>query len=327
MLFIVIYHLLLFFVAPYYPAEPIYKGLQIPLHIGVILFVLISGYFGIKCKFRGLFKLIMMVAVYYLPIALSTDLIGGGTLKQIIKDCFFISHSPYWFIRTYICLYIFSPVLNHYLNAITHQKRIFLIVSLGFISIYLGTSMGDSSLANGKNLVNFSLLYVLGDTLRVYKDRWEKWTNKILIPSYLFLNISLVSLNCIFSDSFFSKIIWRLSFPYCSPLLIFNALLFFIILAKHQLHSRTVNIIASSVFSVYLLHCEPFIEKVVIGNVMGYMFDNLENNVLLILINVLLIGVLIMIVGVLVDKLLFPIWKVVNFIGDKLDDKLFKVYH
>ena len=82
MFIIVTYHLFLFSVAPHYPNEPFYKGIQIPLHIGVILFVLISGYFGIKCSFKGLFKLIMMVAIYYLPIELSTDyFFSGGDFK------------------------------------------------------------------------------------------------------------------------------------------------------------------------------------------------------------------------------------------------------
>ena len=47
MFMIVFYHLILFFIEPIDPS-PIFKAVQIPVHIGVILFVLISGYFGIK---------------------------------------------------------------------------------------------------------------------------------------------------------------------------------------------------------------------------------------------------------------------------------------
>lgn len=32
---------------------PIFKGIQMPLHFGVLLFVMISGYFGIKPTIRG----------------------------------------------------------------------------------------------------------------------------------------------------------------------------------------------------------------------------------------------------------------------------------
>lgn len=318
MLFIVVYHLLLFCVAPQYPDQPLFKGLQIPLHIGVLLFVLISGYFGIKCTFKGLFKLIMMVVVYYIPITLSTDLLGGSSIKYIIKDCLFISYSPYWFIRTYICLYIFSPVLNKYLEGITAKQRNLLIASLGFISVYLGTSMGDSSLSNGKNLINFALLYVLGNTLFVYKHKWERWSNRLLIPSYLLLNLLLVSSYCLFANTFISKVIWRISFPYCSPILIINALLFFIIFAKYQLSSKMINTIASSMFAVYLIHCQPFIEKVVIAKVATMMFGLIGSNVLLTIVSIILLGVGIIIFCVMIDRLLNPLWKYLNHLGDKL---------
>ena len=85
MFMIVIYHLIMFFVSPYYPTESFYKGIQIPLHIGVILFVLISGYWGIKSTMKGFIKLVTMVAIYFLPIALLTDIYYGGGVKAIIK--------------------------------------------------------------------------------------------------------------------------------------------------------------------------------------------------------------------------------------------------
>lgn len=64
---IVIYHLFLFFMYPMY-GDTFYKAVQIPLHIGVLLFVLISGYFGIKTSAKGFLKLIGMIAIYYIPI-------------------------------------------------------------------------------------------------------------------------------------------------------------------------------------------------------------------------------------------------------------------
>ena len=155
MLFIVIYHLFMIFLAPNYPMESFYRGIQIPLHIGVILFVLISGYFGIKCTKKGLLKLVIMVAVYYLPISLLTNIYNYEGIKQILKDCLFISHTPYWFIRTYLCLYLFSPILNKYLTDISMKQRLLLISGLSFISIYLGTSHGDPSLSDVKILRTF----------------------------------------------------------------------------------------------------------------------------------------------------------------------------
>lgn len=81
---IVFYHLIFFFTASLQTDYPFFKGIQIPFHIGVILFVLISGYYGIKPSLRGGIKLVSIVAVYYIPISLiahfdnDVSLLGGG---------------------------------------------------------------------------------------------------------------------------------------------------------------------------------------------------------------------------------------------------------
>ena len=118
MLFIVIYHLLIT-VYSKNPTEIIYKGAWIPLHIGVILFVFISGYFGIKCTVNGICKLVGTIALYYLPLTIYGMIEQGGDFD--IKQLLFISYSPYWFIKTYLYLYLFSPVLNNYLDKINNK--------------------------------------------------------------------------------------------------------------------------------------------------------------------------------------------------------------
>lgn len=226
----------------------------------------------------------------------------------MLKSCLFISHTPYWFIRTYICLYLFSPVLNKYLTEITGRQRILLIITLSFISIYLGTSHGDSSLLDGKNLANFSLLYVMGNTLSAYKKQWSRWSNKVLIPTYIIFNLLVVSVFCTFADTIISKILWRISFPYCSPLLILNALLFFVIIGKYRLHSKWINYVASSMFAVYLIHCQPFIEENIIGSLINNI-SGIANNELELSLYTILLGILIMVVCVVIDKCLSPLWK------------------
>lgn len=75
--FIVFYHLLLNVVFPD-TGDPLYRALWLPLHIGVVLFVLISGYFGIRPGVKGLVRLVGTLAVYHLPLALGHRAIDGG---------------------------------------------------------------------------------------------------------------------------------------------------------------------------------------------------------------------------------------------------------
>lgn len=77
--FIVLYHLLLVIVYKNTNVE-FYRAIWIPLHIGVPLFVMISGYFGIKTDVRRLFKLIGMVFVLQVPLLITDTIIGGGAV-------------------------------------------------------------------------------------------------------------------------------------------------------------------------------------------------------------------------------------------------------
>lgn len=293
MLFIITYHLLVMAYKET-PTETLYKTAWIPLHIGVILFVLISGYFGIKCSLKGLLKLVSTIALYYLPIAIFTDYENEG-----LKSLLFISHSPYWFIRTYLCLYLFSPVLNLYLKNTTTKERISLILTLSFISIYLGTSQGDISLFDGKNLINFSLIYVIGNTIRTYKERIMQIPIKYIICSYIFINLFTTTTYHILHGGIVSKFIWFVSFPYCSPLLIINAILFFIILFRLNFKSSAINYIASSMFAVYLIHCQPYINNLIDDILCN---EIIGNNIYANFIKIFLFAIAIMAVCTLIDK-------------------------
>ena len=46
---------------------PFFQAVSIPLHTGVVVFVLLSGYFMIKLKVTGLVKLLGIFMIYCLP--------------------------------------------------------------------------------------------------------------------------------------------------------------------------------------------------------------------------------------------------------------------
>lgn len=105
--FIILYHLFHMFTVRYQIESPIFLGIQIPLHIGVILFVLISGYFGIKLSVKGVVRIVVQTFVYFVPIALFTDVYlgsGGG------EDCL-TRFSIYNFYTILVCKNIFISSL------------------------------------------------------------------------------------------------------------------------------------------------------------------------------------------------------------------------
>lgn len=53
MLFILCYHQVIYYVLPTIGDSSLFQGMQLTLHTGVLLFVLISGYFGIHPTVSG----------------------------------------------------------------------------------------------------------------------------------------------------------------------------------------------------------------------------------------------------------------------------------
>lgn len=105
---IVLYHIYLFFVYPTTNAD-IDKAIWMPLHIGVPLFVLISGYFGIKVSGKGIFRLIGQMFVYTVPLVLLFNMlisVSGG-----VNRCMMLFSSypePHIGLCEHTCAYICS---------------------------------------------------------------------------------------------------------------------------------------------------------------------------------------------------------------------------
>lgn len=299
MFFIVWYHLLLKFIVVV-DESPIYKAMFLPLHVAVICFVLISGYFHIKPTLRGGGKLLYPLLVFYLPLTLYEII----WCNMAVGNLLFFSKTSYWFIRTYFYLFLMAPILNSYL--VSNKRRVYLLLVLFFMAIYMGWLMHDRSMIDGKNLVLFMFLYVLGDSLRQFKDLINKVSTPVLLVIYLFLNVVLMSVYVVCFDSFIGEQIWNFSFPYCSPVLILNAVLLFLLFSRLHFKSTIVNWLAGSVFAVYIIHHQ----NLVLYKLIGPFVLTLYGGQYLPLFFILYLGLfsfVIMFVCIMIDKLFEPL--------------------
>lgn len=82
MLFIIAYHLLSFVVLPNYESTNVTpKAMELIFHSGVVLFVLISGYFSIRLSVKSVLKLLLPILIYYVPAMIvygGIGFLGGG---------------------------------------------------------------------------------------------------------------------------------------------------------------------------------------------------------------------------------------------------------
>ena len=87
---IVIYHIYLVAIEPLYNV-PFNKAIWLPLHIGVPLFVLISGYWGIHISGKGLARLLGQMLIYTAILTIAYDYLtnGGGIDLLLIISCWY----------------------------------------------------------------------------------------------------------------------------------------------------------------------------------------------------------------------------------------------
>lgn len=211
---------------------------------GVNLFVLISGYFGIKLNWNSLLTLIGTVAFYNFASVICKWQITGATPMLVDIAGFFppICNAHWWFINCYFMLMLLSPIINTALDNATDKNYKYTLGILLFTSCISGFCFKNYINVSGYNTFQFITIYVLGNAIRRF-NILERITIKQNICIYI------ISTLCIFTLSFFtSKTIF-----YNNPLIIISALSLFCLFAKLDFKSKAVNYIATFMLPVYLL--------------------------------------------------------------------------
>lgn len=319
MFFIVLYHLLLWFVQDN-PSHDGLKALWLPLHVGVICFVLISGYFRIKPSSKGFIKLLVMVLIYSLP-GMVVEIKNAGNWHDIMHSLMFVSHTEYWFVRTYFGLYLLSPLINSYFDHSSLKHRWYMLIITGIISVYLGNFAKYYLYLDGKNLVNFLFLYQIGQMLFCYSDQWRKIKLWKLLIVYGILNLLLVVGFHGLMGTHWGDLVWRFSFPYSSPILIVNAILLFVIIGHFSFTSPCLNRLSSGVFAVYLIHGSVPLITDFQRNIVSAIFPYAGNYWSFVGILVIM-SVIVILLCLLINKLLSPVWKLSSSMGNWVYGKI-----
>lgn len=222
--------------------------IEAPLLICVNLFIIISGWYGLKLKVRSIINIgilvstIFFVEYFYMVKNGQTDL----TLNGLIKNLLFVSRSDY-FVVDYILLLFFSPILNSFVKL--YNRKTILTYTLFAIALetYFGcvrinTYLGINS---GYSFIHFVIIYLIARSLNLFKD--ELFRHSRLFYTIVFCCCSVfISLLLYFHVNHTTD--------YCNPLVVLSAVSFFIIFAKGVFYIKLVNTIAASTFAVYIVH-------------------------------------------------------------------------
>lgn len=152
--------------------------------VGVYIFVLITGYFMIGSNI-SLKKIVKLWLPIFFWSVLLTIIIGSITsrltISSIIKCIFPIIFNQYWFMTTYVFMYLLIPVMNIALSHMNIKQDIFL-VTLGLVIIFPGDYFYGADVNIW--LINFCIAYCIGGIIRKHdllKQNWFKQLGIVLI--------------------------------------------------------------------------------------------------------------------------------------------------
>lgn len=218
----------------------------------VNVFVMISGWFGIKASLKGFCNLLWQVAyISIIAVAIQTIVFDVQLSPRLLFSC------GGWFVASYIVLYILSPILNAYIES-TPLKSIRNLLAVFFLLEFIwGFTDSVSFLLNGYSPIPFIGLYILAAYLR------KKGTS--LKPSKAFLGYLASCLLATIAMTIHSAStdLKNLTFfyGYLSPFIISAAaflLLTFAAIPDERLRKKPFGKLipwfASSAFAIYLLH-------------------------------------------------------------------------
>ena len=221
-------------------------------------FVLISGFFGIKWKFKSFFNLVFQLFFYSFTVyGICVALGVFPFVMEDFKSCFYCLFNSWGFITTYLQLYLISPLLNAFSEKVSAKDHLVFIIVLFVAENFILTPFTSN------DLFNFSLMYLIGRlmyrTQALKKLEVNPYIGYLLMTTLMcaiIYSLHLASFNRgnISSNPFASR--------YSSPFVILQSVFLFIIFGRITIKSRAVNWLAASCLSIFLIHMHPAIKQI-----------------------------------------------------------------
>lgn len=246
-------------------------------NIGVILFILITGYYSIgksdPFKLKRLMSLIFQVLFYSLAIYLIFCIFGieDFSIGNFMKNMLPITFKQYWFVTAFAALYILAPYINALLYNIDRKQHLqLIIIALTLFSII---PTFTTQTFYGNELVQFVMLYSIGAYLGKYKDsffskRKNAWL--VLIGCGAMILLSIVAFDLLSTHwPIFSKYSKHLLNRNSIASILFSVSVFSLFIKKKPFTNNLINVIASCAFGVYLISDNNYIRGVLWTNILN----------------------------------------------------------
>ena len=223
-------------------------------------FVLISGYFGIKLKLRSflnlLFQMIYWSAICVAFAAAAYQVFGPPAPPPSYLSAFFSNIVSGWFPEAYLILFVLSPVLNAFIKSCSEKELGRYIILFYLLSTIGGYLMRFNNFNEGVSALSLAGLYLIGAYLRITTMKIFALKAKYDLMLYLGLGVCMVALSALLI-----KVgITSSPYGYWNPVVIVMSIYLFLFFKKINIgHSKVINFLSASAFSIYLFHYNPIV--------------------------------------------------------------------
>ena len=220
-------------------------------NMGVTVFMLISGYFGIHFRWSKLL-ILWLTALFYSLIAFTADFVSGTpqTTMSIFVALTPVTSRLWWFLSCYVVIFCLSPILNRLVEVLTRREMLFLLGILVFFFILsptflMHTLTGD---VEGKGLANLLTAYLVGQYVshHGFPEWLQKHCGTLLLISFAVAFLGSFVVGCIQPSA---------TIIFCKDnnlLMAGGALCALCWTLQHPFNSRSINQLGSFAFPLYL---------------------------------------------------------------------------
>ena len=226
----------------------------------VNIFVIITGFFGVKHVDRSFLKVITTLFFYSTTIGLMLRLSGyDADFASMLLP---LTHGGWWFIQIYLCMIVFAPLIEQYANSDRSGFLRFLL-SLLAIDVYLSFIWHIDTMHNhGYDILHFLDIYSIGVFLRHHTPTIRR--------------LSHVKLKCLLVLAMGGVIQYKLMglglsiniFDYNNPYAIIASVCifcFFSTLSIPEIFRKIITFFSSSVLAVYIITEQSNVRSLLTG--------------------------------------------------------------
>lgn len=303
--------------------------------LGVACFTFVSANFLIessRIKTEKILKIVLETIFYSMIIGIVLDkleLVHFG-MKEVVKSLLTIITGEYWYISSYIMLYILHPFLNDFIKNSSKEKLKLLVIILSIIILLWRMIYNKADISGLDILVT---MYLFMGLLKKQDNNWfERNRYKGFLITTILVYVLTVGIN-ILGTILDSNIILENSkfFVTRSSILLIldGAFLFYIFKNLKIKNNKIINTLASSSLGVYIIHESRFMKSILYDTVLnvGYFFEKwyFVFYMVLVVISIYIIAVLIDLLRQKGEKAIFNQRSILSKICQKID-KLINIW-